>query len=107
MVRGESRKSSRVPYDAELQITWSVEGSHNSGTVRCLDISTGGLAIGAAEPIPVGSYVTLHSTEAELTIAGWVRHCTREPQCCHIGIEYTRSTQDELFGFPQEAEEAV
>jgi hypothetical protein len=103
---GESRKSSRVPYDAELQITWSVEGSHNSGSVRCRDISTGGLRIEAAEPIPVGSYVTLHSTDADLTIAGWVRHCTRESKLCAIGIEYTRSTQDELFGF-LEAEEAV
>jgi hypothetical protein len=95
----ESRKSTRVPHRALLHLTWSVEGSHNSGAAYCLDLSSGGLAIQANQPLPIGSYVTLHSAEAELTLAGWVRHCSPNGQQYFIGIEYTKSTRDELFGF--------
>ncbi len=83
----ENRKAARVAVSKGVWVAWQAGGPRNVSRVR--DLSTGGVFISTAIPVPIGTVVEMLFAlpEGEARIHGIVRYADGKNG---IGVEFTR-----------------
>lgn len=84
MSQGDIRRHPRTAHPAKVRISWiHSDGQPRFAQARCVDQSEGGVRVEAPEPLPVRSYVVLHSDQMKFGGGAVVKHVTRQ------GLKYT------------------
>lgn len=84
MSQGDIRRHPRTAHPAKFRISWiHSDGKPRFAQAQCVDQSEGGVRVESPEPLPVRSYVLLHSEHLKFGGGAVVKHVTRQ------GMKYT------------------
>ena len=70
----ENRQYPRIPYDAQMQVSWVSGGQAFSTQAQCVDLSVAGIRFQLSEAVSVGTLVRLRNDEIDFTGTATVRH---------------------------------
>ena len=95
-MRSYIRHPSDIPIKVDITDKKKVAASQTAGQ-QLSNISHGGLAFNASEPVPTGTIIKLKidSVQPAFVTEGLVTHCNREADYYVIGIEFV--SKDSLF----------
>ena len=90
MVIKNTRRTERTKAAQSVSIAWDdLQGQHKFAFVHCIDLSEEGLALHLAEPLQIGSYVSLKSNQLHLAGRAQVKNCTRRNHLYRVGLEFS------------------
>jgi hypothetical protein len=92
----ELRRSYHVPYNAPVQLTWTVNGRTERYATKCVDISGGGFGVELPDPIPLNTSVKLDFGPQKSRHTAWVRHVRVKNDAYVVGLELTPESIEEI-----------
>jgi len=84
------RRSERIPALCPVSISWDDgHGEPKFAIAKGRNICENGVSLRVNEPLPVRSYVSLHSESLQLSGTAAVRYCLRANGCYSVGLEFS------------------
>ena len=77
----------RIPFEAGMDVSWSLNGESRFARAKCLDISVGGLCLEIAERIPVLTPLRLRADQIDFIGTAAVRHVQPQGAKYNMGLE--------------------
>jgi PilZ domain-containing protein len=94
----EKRRHCRIPYNAQMQVSWVSHGQAWSTQAQCLDLSVNGVRFEVAEPVDSGTVVRLRNDEIDFMGTATVRHVEARGALFSVGLELSPETSADIFG---------
>ena len=98
------RRGARLRFQAAFSVFWNERVSQPKYIkVACYEVSERGLSIETADPIPVGTRLSLRADSGALFGDARVKHVTKRGAKFILGVELSGGLMDEAFALVREA----